>query len=223
MNATVTAFLICLVLGIPLGFMLHQIWLRSKASRACVVSIKESCKMLLTLSEANLELIAMLDNKDPDESHRLIRKELGRTIDALTKQNRLALQTIRNQARVIADPTLPMDGAVLIVGEYSAMQKRGHYWHDGAENMGELARAAMVFADCAHSQQLGYDKSVCAGSYMQPSHALEWPWDEDSLDLSDDPICNLKKAGALCAAEIDRLLLERSNPTQNLNGEDDDE
>lgn len=32
-----------------------------------------------------------------------------------------------------------------------------------------------------------------------------WPWDESWWRPSDDPIRNLEKAGALIAAEIDRL------------------
>jgi hypothetical protein len=32
-----------------------------------------------------------------------------------------------------------------------------------------------------------------------------WPWDYDWWKPSDDPIRNLTKAGALIAAEIDRL------------------
>lgn len=33
-----------------------------------------------------------------------------------------------------------------------------------------------------------------------------WPWEHDSWKPSNDPIRNLEKAGALIAAEIDRLL-----------------
>ncbi len=33
-----------------------------------------------------------------------------------------------------------------------------------------------------------------------------WPWEAEAWKPSDDQICNLTKAGALIAAEIDRLI-----------------
>lgn len=38
---------------------------------------------------------------------------------------------------------------------------------------------------------------------------IEWPWDDALLKVSPNPIRNLVKAGALIAAEIDRIQRER--------------
>lgn len=40
-------------------------------------------------------------------------------------------------------------------------------------------------------------------------NAAYWPWDEDAWKPSADPARNLEKAGALIAAAIDRLEMER--------------
>lgn len=40
-----------------------------------------------------------------------------------------------------------------------------------------------------------------------------WPWKPEWWEPSDDPIRNLEKAGALIAAEIDRLLRLRERQT----------
>jgi hypothetical protein len=79
------------------------------------------------------------------------------------------------------------DGANLIAAERQRqIQVEG--WtpeHDDKHRPGELAAAAV--------------------SYIFPADsAWYWPWDEP-FKLSDDPIRNLVKAGALIAAEIDRL------------------
>jgi hypothetical protein len=56
----------------------------------------------------------------------------------------------------------------------------------------ELVSAALAYA--------------CAGDYHQGDTAIDfWPWDAP-FKPSDDPVRNLVKAGALIAAEIDRVL-----------------
>ena len=59
--------------------------------------------------------------------------------------------------------------------------------HDDHHQDGELVAAAMVYADRA-----------------DPPLA-EWPWGEEPAGLGADRIRDLTKAGALIAAEIDRL------------------
>lgn len=46
------------------------------------------------------------------------------------------------------------------------------------------------------------------------SARTNWPWREESFKPSDDQIRNLTKAGALIAAEIDRLHAMRSRSEQ---------
>lgn len=74
--------------------------------------------------------------------------------------------------------------------------------HDDEHNHGELVDAAICY--CAASS------SVLFG--LKPIHAmrLRWPWDKEWWKPSDDPIRNLEKAGALIAAEIDRLQRARA-------------
>lgn len=74
--------------------------------------------------------------------------------------------------------------------------------HDDQHSRGELAEAAVCYADFAANQAMGNPTSS-----IDP---LGWPFESESLKVSDDPIRNLEKAGALIAAEIDRLLRARN-------------
>lgn len=92
-----------------------------------------------------------------------------------------------------------MDGAELIAQERSR-QIEAEGWtpaHDDEHISGEMANAARSYAKVVSLQ-------VCCVAPRQTS-PLEWPWDEEWWKPSPDPICNLVKAGALIAAEIDRL------------------
>lgn len=68
--------------------------------------------------------------------------------------------------------------------------------HDDGHDKFELTRAAIAYAKTAKRP---IKKS---GWIVSPS---DWPWYEDEWKPSADPIRNLVKAGALIAAEIDRL------------------
>ena len=61
--------------------------------------------------------------------------------------------------------------------------------HDDEHTYGELVDAAICYAQCE--------------SYANTSNIF--PWEKEFWKPSDDPIRNLSKAGALIAAEIDRL------------------
>lgn len=73
--------------------------------------------------------------------------------------------------------------------------------HDDEHTDGELSRAASCYAEHAHSQ-------VCGGTTgdADADRPDVWPWAPGWWKPSDDPIRNLEKAGALIAAEIDRLV-----------------
>lgn len=73
--------------------------------------------------------------------------------------------------------------------------------HDDEHDHCELVLAACSYASYATGQ-------VALDVEQMPS--LRWPWDETWWKPSDDPIRNLVKAGALVAAEIDRL--QRNQP-----------
>jgi hypothetical protein len=66
--------------------------------------------------------------------------------------------------------------------------------HDAEHPDGALVDAARAYALAATAP--GYDRD-------NPPTA--WPWDEGWWKPSDYPVRNLVKAGALIAAEIDRL------------------
>jgi len=69
--------------------------------------------------------------------------------------------------------------------------------HDSKHYSGEIIAAARSYAKVAQKQVCGL-----------PTHQLpffEWPWDDKWWKPSDNPVRNLVKAGALIAAEIDRL------------------
>lgn len=70
--------------------------------------------------------------------------------------------------------------------------------HDDDHDMGEMAAAAMCYAElCVDDEIVEVDSTDLFFSW--------WPWDMEWWKPSDVPIRNLVKAGALLAAEIDRL------------------
>ncbi len=69
--------------------------------------------------------------------------------------------------------------------------------HDDSHTNGELLRAAICYL--LHET---YEAECCAGM---------WPWSVSWWNPSQDKIRNMAKAGALIAAEIDRLQRKESN------------
>ncbi|KXF89908.1 hypothetical protein AT574_14275 [Phaeobacter inhibens] len=76
--------------------------------------------------------------------------------------------------------------------------------HDDRHVSAELAQAAAAYAlNCCDNSD---------GPELRFMGADIWPW-SDFWKPSADPICDLTKAGALIAAEIDRLLRQRGGFT----------
>lgn len=69
--------------------------------------------------------------------------------------------------------------------------------HDNSHAHGELARAAACYARQSR-------RGVVSGEPPE-----DWPWDRGWWKPSMDPVRDLVKAGALIAAEIDRIQLLR--------------
>ena len=70
--------------------------------------------------------------------------------------------------------------------------------HDDAHVDGALLSAALCYA--------GVERLLAIGAPVSRSTPpFEWPWSDADWKPSDDAIRNLVKAGALIAAEIDRL------------------
>ncbi len=92
-------------------------------------------------------------------------------------------------------------GAGLIADE-RARQIAKEGWtpdHDDEHAAGELTEAAMCYG-CAATEQINLGKRADVGGTPKT-----WPWDAKWWKPSPDPVRNLVKAGALIAAEIDRL------------------
>lgn len=97
-----------------------------------------------------------------------------------------------------------MNGARLIAAERER-QVSAEGWtpaHDDGHDKGQLVMAALSYGEVAAEQLCG----VQHGSPDAPWWTrTDWPWTNDWWKPSDDPINNLVRAGALIAAEIDRL------------------
>ncbi len=88
-----------------------------------------------------------------------------------------------------------MTGIELIAAERQR-QVTAEGWtaeHDDQHNGGEMAFAAMCYAD--------------PDGLSEPD--IYWPWEAEWWKPSGDRVRNLVKAGALIAAEIDRLERQR--------------
>ena len=72
--------------------------------------------------------------------------------------------------------------------------------HDKQHIMGELRQAAVCFLETADFEDV-FDAKECI------EHRKMWPFDTE-FNPSSDRIENLAKAGALIAAEIDRLIMK---------------
>ena len=97
----------------------------------------------------------------------------------------------------------PVTGVDLIASE-RLRQMDVERWtpeHDDRHSDGTLSAAACCYAALARRQADGTIQNTTDG--MPPPGG--WPWDEEWWKPDDDPIRNLEKAGALIAAEIDRL------------------
>ena len=79
--------------------------------------------------------------------------------------------------------------------------------HDAEHTRGELSAAAASYAMAASAQVLHGRETMT--DIMPPS---QWPWSVGWWKLSNDPIRTLTKAGALIAAEIDRLQCKAPTP-----------
>lgn len=97
------------------------------------------------------------------------------------------------------------DGVTLIAAE-RARQQTDEGWtpeHDDEHAAGDLVAAAREYAGAAITQvKFPYGEDNTA---QTPG----WPWHPSWWKPSDEPVRNLVKAGALIAAEIDRL--QRTN------------
>ena len=100
------------------------------------------------------------------------------------------------------------DGAELIAEERKRqISKKG--WtpqHDDNHQLGELTEAALCYGLVASAEIRGSCATEWPYELVSSGETLcQWPFEEIAWKPSDDPLRNLVKAGALIAAEIDRL------------------
>jgi len=94
-------------------------------------------------------------------------------------------------------------GTMMIKAERER-QRRIEGWsdeHDATHTNAELSEAAASYLTTAICQ--------VRGNPVATARDAEWPFEPEAWNPSEDPIRNLVKAGALIAAEIDRLSKER--------------
>ncbi len=96
-----------------------------------------------------------------------------------------------------------MSGIQLIATERQRQVKAEGYTpaHDDEHANGELALAAACYATF-HTRASVTVQKLC---WQEVSAEFAWPWARSDYKPRNDPILNLVKAGALIAAEIDRL------------------
>lgn len=96
-------------------------------------------------------------------------------------------------------------GAEIIAEERAAHFTREGYTaaHDAAHDRGQLLAAAICYAEVP-LMRLSYLPEAAEPMVIEMM-ATRWPWEEEWWKPSDSAVRNLAKAGALIAAEIDRL------------------
>lgn len=100
-----------------------------------------------------------------------------------------------------------MKKGIELIADERARQISSEGWtaaHDAGHTRGELSAAAASYAMAACGQ-VRYNRESMA-DITPPS---QWPWEAEWWKLSDDPVRTLTKAGALIAAEIDRIQAKR--------------
>lgn len=153
-----------------------------------------------------------------NESTQRFEQNLRQTIAANRRKERLREGTVREQVQTKVVDTVasgsaitnsPMKTGIQIITEERARQISKEGWsalHDSEHIKGELSAAGASYAMAA-SVQIKLRRDTMA-DITPPS---QWPWDAEWWKLSDDPVRTLAKAGALIAAEIDRLQLHRQH------------
>lgn len=116
----------------------------------------------------------------------------------------------REQAIVPAvKPPAASKTGVELIAEERARQISVEGWssgHDDEHERGELARAGSVYADASICLADGVPPAVVRQQILDFAGCESpWPWHPSWLKLDANPVRALTKAGALIAAEIDRL------------------
>lgn len=110
-----------------------------------------------------------------------------------------------------------MKTGITLIAEERERQQLVEGWgpyHDDQHKSGELVDAAEAYVHAASEQARG--QSLEYLKTFVDAAVIRWPWEDKWWKPSDDPVRNLVKAGALIAAEIDRL--QRQNDQGQTSG-----
>jgi len=146
-----------------------------------------------------------LTQSEMDDIECVVNAEIGAKIIRLANDVEKLHGIIREQAGKLGDAVVPVDGAVLIRRE-RMRQMRVEGWtaeHDDTHSLGQMAGAAACYALNA----CGFENPHIIEAKRPPvkGKVRIWPFAE-SYWKPAAAIRDLQKAGALIAAEIDRLL-----------------
>ncbi len=139
---------------------------------------------------------------------------ISRTHWSAIRGNPLCVKVVETYLALAHEASAATHGVALIQAERQRQIEKEKWsaGHDDEHDEGQLARAAATYALPAN-WRLAMLK--CGGSLL----ANLWPWDNFWKESPEDRIRELAKAGALIAAEIDRLqrlLASSAEPSQAL-------
>lgn len=113
-------------------------------------------------------------------------------------------------------PKKTMKTGIQLIAEERESQINAEGWtpeHDEQHREGQIAYAASAYA-LYHGLKTTFPPESFEKLHLEKQATAEWPWGAEWWKPSDDPVRNLVKAGALIAAEIDRIT--RAGALQNV-------
>lgn len=124
----------------------------------------------------------------------------------------------REAAIEVIDPVPFQKSGLQLIGEERQRQKSAEGFdctHDSPYLNSELPRAARSYLNAGMHMTIHTSPDCPVVTDVAQQFAdlrkpfRDWPWDSAWWKPSDDPVRNLVKAGALIAAEIDRIQMAR--------------
>ncbi len=188
------------------------------------VQVQPASETFIENAKLFTELVLLMEGDPTDGDNErcdTIRERAGELWDSMTPAERHAsgaYSSMIQQRReylagsVIQCPVfgpdgtaVPMAGVELIAAERRRQVEREGWTADRDDRLyanGDLIKAAESYA------QVAFETGILGRVLRRPPEA--WPWDEKWWKPSADPVRDLVKAGALLAAEIDRLQRAKS-------------
>lgn len=131
------------------------------------------------------------------------------------RKAQLTMQQRAERAREMEQTDKALDSGVLLGADRIRIERErqisGEGWtpaHDDEHTLGVMLNAAACYVAQAQSQIVEHEH----GWPTKPNEEMLslWPWEQEWWKPDNDPVRNLEKAGALIAAEIDRIERQRN-------------